>query len=434
MYNAYITEIKDLRKHSNADRLQCCDIFGNSVIVDLKYKNGDKIIYFPTDGQLGYEYAEKNNLLRKKDENGNSVGGYLDPNKRNVTTLKLRGEKSDGLVMPIESLKDFCDISKLKIGDTISVLNGITICQKYVPCTTQQNGNTNNGNKSNKSKFKPKSHYPLFEEHIDTSQLAYNLQQFKQGDICQITLKIHGTSGRTAHTIKETTENNFLKRLFHIKGKNIKTWEYVSGTRRTVLTSQNKGFYGDNDFRQKYHDFFVGKLNKGEEVFYEIVGWVKENQLIMPECDNEKTKDKEFIKQYGKTTKFTYGCENGENQIYVYRMTLTNEDGFTIEYTPEQIKSRCEQMGINTVVEFDRFVFTTTEDLLSRVNVLVEGVDPIGKNHIKEGVVVRILNRNNFAVYKHKSFNFKVLEGICKAEAVVADMEESQDNLTCSLG
>ena len=36
MYCAYITTIKELRKHNNADRLQCATIFGNNVIVDLR--------------------------------------------------------------------------------------------------------------------------------------------------------------------------------------------------------------------------------------------------------------------------------------------------------------------------------------------------------------------------------------------------------------
>lgn len=101
MYCAYITTIKELRKHSNADRLQCATIFGNNVIVDLTYKEGQRVIYFPTDGQLSKEFAIDNNLVRKKDENGNNIGGYLDPDKRNITALKLRGEKSDGLVLPI---------------------------------------------------------------------------------------------------------------------------------------------------------------------------------------------------------------------------------------------------------------------------------------------------------------------------------------------
>lgn len=46
MHCAYITTIKEIHKHSNADRLQCCEIFGNNVIVDMSYNAGDRVIYF----------------------------------------------------------------------------------------------------------------------------------------------------------------------------------------------------------------------------------------------------------------------------------------------------------------------------------------------------------------------------------------------------
>lgn len=76
MYCAYVTTIKDLRKHSNADRLQCATIFGNNVIVDLSYQAGQRVIYFPVDGQLGEDFAKENNLVRVKDAEGNNTGGY----------------------------------------------------------------------------------------------------------------------------------------------------------------------------------------------------------------------------------------------------------------------------------------------------------------------------------------------------------------------
>ena len=73
MYCGYITTIKDIRKHSNADRLQCVTVFGQNVIVDLSYYEGQKIVFFPSDGQLSEEFANDNNLVRKKDENGNNI-------------------------------------------------------------------------------------------------------------------------------------------------------------------------------------------------------------------------------------------------------------------------------------------------------------------------------------------------------------------------
>ena len=158
MYCAYITTIKNIRKHSNADRLQCCEIFGNNVIVDLSYNVGDKVIYFPTDGQLSEEFARENNLVRIKDENGNNVGGYLEPDKRNIKALTLRGEKSDGLVLPIRVLEKYTDVSKLNDGDQITVLDGHEICRKYIPRgnrrTYSSNANATKGKKRKKQKTK----------------------------------------------------------------------------------------------------------------------------------------------------------------------------------------------------------------------------------------------------------------------------------------
>ena len=40
MYCAYVTTIKEIHDHSNADRLKCTTIYGNNVIVDLSYSPG----------------------------------------------------------------------------------------------------------------------------------------------------------------------------------------------------------------------------------------------------------------------------------------------------------------------------------------------------------------------------------------------------------
>lgn len=430
MYNAYITEVKELRKHSNADRLQVATFFGNDTIVGLDVKVGDVGIYFPVDGQLGEEYATKNNLLRRKDENGNNVGGYLDPDKRNITALKLRGEKSDGLFMPLTSLEGFTDISKLKIGDMISVLNGTVICQKYIPRTNKR-ARIEHAKKGKKKV--EKETFPLFAEHADTEQLAYNLDVFKEGDICYITLKMHGTSQRTAYTLKEKRKNlpNWLKKIVNFFKPERNEWEIVTGTRRCVCTgfAKDTGYYGDNTFRKQYHDYFKGKLHKGEEVFYEVLGYVNEDTLIMGEVSNKKTNDKEFIKQYGETTKFTYGCKPNESIIRVYRMTMTNEDGYVVEYPTELVRRRCEEMGVEFVPVFEKFVFTTKEDLMERVEKYYDGPDPVGIVHIREGVVIRIDSSTKFRAYKHKNFNFKCIEGIAKNDATAPDIEEAQEDL-----
>lgn len=274
MYCAYVTRIHNLRKHTNADRLLCGECFGNTVIVDLGTDPDQLGVYFPTDGKLGLEFAQKNDLLRRKDENGAPAGGYLDPEKRNIKALKLRGEKSDGLFLPLSCLASFTDIKKLQEGDTISVLNGITICEKYVPAVKRSFGSGGGGNRVRK-RSDPIS--PLFQEHADTEQLAYNLSAFHAGDLVEVTLKMHGTSQRTGYLPVlqgYKYRNGMGKRLYEsrktpnvirskIKRVPIYDWGYVTGTRRVVLdTFDEGGFYGNNAFREKHAKVFEGKLHK----------------------------------------------------------------------------------------------------------------------------------------------------------------------------
>lgn len=462
MYNAYVTRLKNVRPHSNADRMLLADCFGNTICVGLGAKNGDIGVYFPTDGQLSVEYAEKNNLVRKKDENGKNIGGYLDPDKRNITAIKLRGEKSDGLFMPLESLEyTGVDISTLTEGTVINVVNGHEICCKYIP--RQKTRSNNGGGKVNKTRKKKVAVAPLFAEHADTEQLAYNLNAFKKGDLVEITLKMHGTSGRTGYLPKIAGyKRTLLDRLFRREGTPIYDWGYVTGTRRVVLEDYDGGFYGDNSFREPHAAFFEGKLQKGETVYYEIVGFTNTGAPIMGTVDNKKTQDKEFIKKYGKTTTFSYGCapsdeEKPQSACYVYRMTMTNEDGYVVEYSPDYMRYRCEQMGANCVpvlwkgyipetqfvdkiiVKEEPFGAPTELAVSQEVEVnagewiqslaeqYYDGADPIGLTHVREGVVVRIVNRPKFAAFKHKNWNFKFLEGIAKANADAPDMEEIQE-------
>ena len=463
-YTAFITRIKNLRQHPNADRLQMGECFGNTVIVSMDYTDNQLGIYFPSDGQLSVEFAEANNLLRKKDDAGNNIGGYMDENKRNVTAIKLRGEKSDGLFLPLKSLESFGDISTLREGDRIDNFNGHEICCKYVPRRNHRHGGVSNGNRTRKKKVNVA---PLFTEHADTEQLAYNLGAFKPGDEIEITLKMHGTSQRTAYLpVFKGYKRTLWDKIRRKEGTPIYDWGYVSGTRRTVLENYDGGYYGSNEFREQHSKFFEGKLWKGEEVYYEVVGFTHTGAPIMADADNKKLNDKEFVKQYGKTTTFSYGCEPTgkrgfgiteekvpQSDIYVYRMTMTNEDGDVIEYTPDFMRYRCEQMGVKYVpVMWKGFIEAVTlpdedieyhvvgnggvnaygsesagETVKSLAEFFYDGPDPIGKTHVREGVVVRILNRPKFCAYKHKNWSFKALEGIVKVEAEAPDMEEAED-------
>lgn len=510
-YCAYVTRLENVRPHPNADRLMLADCFGNTTCVakDLYYE-GQLVVYFPTDGQLSEAFCEANNMVEKKDENGKNIGGYLHPRKRNIKAIRLRGAQSDGIALDIGCLEfTGANLKSFKPGDQITVVNGIEICKKYIPVGKEERDPGAGGRNQKRAK---RNLAPLFFEHIDTAQLNYNLDMFNPGDHIQITRKLHGTSGRTAYTkvFKGFKHNNiFFQRVIDncynkpnlgkfagflleraLAGAiEVYDWDYVSGTRRTVLKHYEGGYYENNDFRRIWHTFFKGRLLKGETVYYEIVGFLPDGTPIMPSCDNHKLNDEEFLKQYGETTTFSYGCEPtgyeececervetglatvflgqapigntedikmykkaAQQKIFIYRMTMTNEDGDVIEYPPHLIAYRCKQMYIPMVpVEWEGFIpddlpatnFSLNEEghkefvkdnsagkwVKEKAEEFFDGPEPLDPRHLREGVVVRIINRKNFTAFKTKNFNFKVLEGIIKNEATEPDMEEAEEGL-----
>lgn len=473
----YVVRVENLRPHSNADRLQIATFFGNDTCVGLDIVQGEIGIYFPSDLQLSIEFCDENHMCRKRAD-GTDDTGYLDRDKRNIRPIKLRGEKSDGIFVPLSAVVyTGVNLDKLNIGDKIEMLNGHEICCKYIPRTNHRSGNVG----SNKTRKKKVNIAPLFAEHADTEQLVYNLSAFKPGDEIEITLKMHGTSQRTGYlpVLKGwKVKNKFFQGIVnkYASSSNLSTfarkcvdivmrdatpiydWSYVSGTRHTVLENYDGGYYGSNEFREQHSKTFEGKLWKGETVYYEVVGFTHTGAPIMAEGNNEKL-GKDFVKQYGKTTVFSYGCDpEGESfkheyadywdgmnvrefkpqsDIYVYRMTMTNEDGAVVEYSPDFMRYRCEQMGVKTVPVFAKVILLSEEyfdeehPVGNYVKEMAEqyydGPDPIGKTHVCEGVVVRIVNRPKFTAFKHKNFSFKVIEGLIKDTATAPDMEEVQE-------
>lgn len=408
-YNVYVAKLKNVRPHTNADRLQLGDCFGNTVCVSLDHSEGELGVYLPTDGQISEEFGKANDLFRRKDENGNNVGGFIDPVKRNVQCIRLRGEKSDGLFLPLTCLEPFGDTSSLKEGDIVTVFNGHEIARKYIPKTNHRNHVSGAHNKTKKKKVSVKVVFP---QHIDSPQLKYNLNSFKSGDLITITEKLEGTSHRSA--LLPVKKTNFFKRLFGIPEKIV--YKDYCGSRRTVIDQDNSksGYYGDNNFRLDIHKRLLPHLTPNLEIFGEIVGWPGEGKSpLMGEVSTKCLNDKNFTKTYGEKMIFHYGCKNGEYDFYIYRICELDEDGeVKIEYSTDQIISWCELHGFKYVPVLYRGFLKEAEDILYLGEKYCDGESTLA-HHWREGCVIRRDNNaRKFDVYKNKNFNYKVMKGM----------------------
>jgi len=437
-YNAIICEVNEVKPHPNADRIKLANIIGYQVIVGLNIKEHDIGILFPDDGQLSPEYCQANDLIAYEDENGNKSGGYFDNNRR-VRAQKFRGEKSEAYFAPLSSVSfTGYDISKLKVGDRFSELNNISICNKYINEKTRHVAQSNK-KKTVKEKLFTKQFNAylknIFPEHFETSQFKQCSDKILPGSLITLTSKNHGTSGRVSY-LPVIQKKKWYERVFDFitKNKDYKTaYDYVHGSRRVILTKDGcDDFYHNTDFRHYVLERFKGKLNKNEIAYFEICGFCASDRPIMSVVDTSKLKDKEFTKRFGKTMVYKYGCINGTCDIYVYRMAVINPDGVIEEMPWNRVKQRCSEMGIKHVVEIDQFILDDKTDLRSIVKYHVEEVDiadPIDDSHIKEGICIRVDDKNGRTkIYKEKTFIFKVLEGIAK-DSDVEDMEEVESLL-----
>lgn len=436
---AIIARLTNVRKHSNADRLQCATVLGNQIVVGMDNVEDELGIYFDSNLQLSEEFATANDLIRRKDANGNPAGGMFDVNRK-VRTQRFRGEISDGFWIPLSALDFVKGKPALTEGLEFNELGGIPICNKYIiPGTKTQKPPGAKKNRVAKTSV-------MFREHFDTEHFGKHLFDLDLRDRIVVTEKLHGTSGRVGHVLVEKDLSvfaRFLSKFFPIEKKE---WRYLNGTRRVVLDETTGVQYHDPSIREMALNFFKGNLRKGESVYFEIVGYETSGAFIMPSVDIKKMNDKEFTnrwKLHGNTNMaYTYGCEPKKSAVYVYRITNTDVDGHSVDLSWDDVKTRCGELDVNYVPELS---YTTLGEMLWRdkaaggngdirtardmvmaeVEYLAKGASTLDATHIREGVCVRLDNYGRTPrVYKHKSFEFKVLEGIIKDSGII-DMEDA---------
>lgn len=166
-YCATVVEIKTLIPLENCDNVQAALIMGQQVIVSKEVKVGDIGLYFPVECQLGKEYLSNNNLYKNAELNvDNTKKGYFEENGR-IKCVKFRGHKSEGLFMPINSLK-MSSMFTVKIGDCFNELEGVVICIKYIVKQNRTPGAPGSGKLRNKQPKETKIIDNQFRFHEDT--------------------------------------------------------------------------------------------------------------------------------------------------------------------------------------------------------------------------------------------------------------------------
>lgn len=428
IHGAYVTRIR-IRPHPNADRLAIGTVGGFQVVVGLDVADGDMGLFFSSELKVSPQYADANGLRPVVDETGTRVGGGYFPASLRVKAQRFRGERSDGYWAPLSSL-EFTggDVSTLRDGDIITAFNGVPVCEKYVapvrfvggqPCARKAN--------------------PFFREHMETEQLGYFVQRIRPGGVAYVTLKLHGTSGRTGYVPDDTApEPRWWQRVLRIRPRPVTRLTLLTGTRRVVLGGRDDdgaGYYGSHAFRHAIEDQLRGQLAEGEVLYYEIVGWVAPGSPIMAKHDFSGCQDKDLAK-WGRDVVYAYGQAEGTCAAHVYRIVQTTRgplgQPIEVELPWPAVRRRAALLGLPCVPDMlDAPISTDAiaadpDAFMARIAELADGPDPIDPSHPREGVVLRVENADGTVeFFKAKGLTFKIGEGIAKEEGA-PDMEEAQ--------
>lgn len=421
-YKAIVTKI-NTRKLEGADKLLIGQCGNYQVVVGIGVQDGQLGVFFESDGQLSQEFAEKNDLIRRKNEDGSPAGGMFEP-KRRVKAIKLRGARSEGFWCPL-SLFEYtgADLSSLKEGDEFDSLNGHPICNKYITEATRASG-------SRQPKMQRDN--KMFAKHVDTGMFKREFGHVPDGSVLYFTEKLHGTSQRLGVVLEDVPIKRgwFGRLVAKVLGwpQTQKEWTRLIGSRNVILQNrEGDGFYGQEQFRFNVVNGIAP--HKSEIIYGEVCGYTETGAAIM----SQNTKDKALVEQYGQKMDYSYGCCVGQCEFFVYRITQVNEDGIVVERSWPQVKHRCRELGIKHVPELTSpmILSGTNREIVPHIvsNLTEDGTDPLpstlDKRHIREGVIVRWESEHGTGFLKNKGYAFKVLEGIVKDSDSYVDMEEA---------
>lgn len=420
-YCATVVRIEegDLYSVLGLDNLRGYSKFGMQALVSKDTAPGLYIL-FSTEVQLSDEYAAINNLYRDATKNADpEQRGYLEENRR-VKALKLRGNRSESLLMPISSLTYWLgeEVFELREGDVFDSVNGQEICRKYVPKGTKEPG-AGNQPKARVRRFDEK----LFPQHIDTGSYFRLADTIPADAHVTITQKLHGTSVRVGRVPVEAPQK-WWERLLRLPVRT--EHKFVVGSRRVVKSV-------DGEVEGTKEHYYADDLWSGYAAKEKLADKIPADHLVFGELVGFTPDGKEIQKNY------TYDCEPGEARLYVYRVATVTSDGVVVDYTDNAMRQFCNERGLLAVPKLDagprgQIVGHDPEDISFLMDVryyddylkkfpFAEQPIPLShKKTVDEGVVVRWDSPTGFFALKAKSPEF-IAHETKQLDAEVADIE-----------
>ncbi|WNM66210.1 RNA ligase [Microbacterium Phage DejaVu] len=345
-YAALVIEVPEPKKLPNSDRLYGIGVAGIEVVVDSSWleRVGEKAVLFPAESQLSHPLAAHAGLYRHAELNDDPEQvGYLGDNRR-IRPLKLRGNMSKGLILPVEKVAAVTNMHSdlFEVGQSFDTVNGIEVSRKFLLPTK---GVPQSKEAAKLAKAFKRVDEKVFPMHIDTEFYERNEGHVQDDDIVIVTQKLHGTSVRFGN-VPVKVEHTFWERVAKKLGIRVRDHEYdlIAGSRKVIKdpksTTQNH-FYASDVWTKAALDYGQN-LPKGFMVFGELVGYTADGGAIQKGYTYEEVLDVD-------------ARENaGSSSLYVYRVAIVNEDGVLRDLSWDQVRKFAYTHGLKHTPELWR--------------------------------------------------------------------------------
>ncbi len=251
-----IVQIKNLRKHPDADKLDICNVLGWSIVTgrDL-YKEDEVVAYIPPDSLVTETLAEELGILQHLSTVKNMDGTFVT-NEEGVKMLrvrqaKLRGFPSFGTTVPSTLFE--------KYGIPLDTPVGENVADKLKILKFEPHLRTTAGDATEE--------HPLFVKYISIENLRHYPKVLEEGEAICVSEKINGTNSRVgiiegefmagSHSVrrKEPTsvddyaKNTYWFPLSLIEVKDLLNHLYLKGHKQVILFGE---IYGNVQKKYNY--------------------------------------------------------------------------------------------------------------------------------------------------------------------------------------
>jgi len=254
------TQIKEVKEHPNAEKLELAIIKGWQVVVKKgQFKSGDNVIYIPPDAVLPenlHTYMGITNYLAELPKGYGGIPETERPTARRVRAARLRGQASYGVVLtPVEAttiagLSGTSNFAGWDLVTDIASQLGIT---KWEPPVKSTSGDTDR-DLSNFEKYTSIEHWRNFPDI------------FLPAEKVVVTEKIHGTNCRLGYVTDPTLE--VADFLFVAGSHNNRRREYNDKGQLTLYWEPYNWYPSLKEMMKKIHkDFANGNVVVYGEIF-----------------------------------------------------------------------------------------------------------------------------------------------------------------------